>query len=59
MGGLVLALIMGGGEGDIGGLGDPFLSGYSLLDWVGSWIWYLGRDSPVLGHSSCEGYRGG
>ena len=59
MGGLVLGLIMGGGEGDIGGLGDPFLSGSSLLDYVGSWNWYLGRDSPVLVRSSYEGYRVG
>ena len=39
----------------LGGLCGPFLTGLSLLERAGVWVWNLGKDSPVLGHGS----RGG
>ena len=37
------------------GLIDIFLSEMSQIERAGNWFWDLGRDSPVLGRSSCEG----
>ena len=48
IGGLGSALIMEEGEGKIGGVGDPFLSGSSRLGQAGSCFWSLVRGSPFL-----------
>ena len=52
LGKLVLVLDMVELGGKLGRLGDPLLKGLSLRERDGSWFWYLGRYSLVLGLGS-------